>query len=302
MMKICNFCVVILLVIVSPLAFSDTPADTREAFGRDEINAMDDGDLCPKNSNKKYHHHFVLVDTTSPLRPSQVEVIRRLVLPEQYLESLAPWDRISIMRMMSVKPAKNRPLFSKCRPRSGNPASRHKIDKHDPWTESQSDLTGIYKTLFVKGVDEAIDELENPTALTVDGSADALTGSPIMSQIKEISRMLDLDFTENSGYESRKLTIVSDLAQNTNRLPFYEKCPPATSACPTWQEFKNHTKYSKAVKRLMPKFGENISVELVYLNSNFDSDLDKNIIDFWYDFFEDAGISDITDRIESDEG
>jgi len=52
----------------------------------------------------------------------------------------------------------------------------------------------------------------------------------------------------------------------------------------------------------MPKFGENISVELVYLNSNFDSDLDKNIIDFWYDFFEDAGITDITDRIESDEG
>ena len=300
-MKLGVFGVAILCLVVSTLTFSDTPGDSREAFKRDEINAMDDGDLCPKTSNKKYHHHFVLVDTTSPLRPSQVELIRRLVLPEQYLESLAPWDRVSIMRMMSIKPAKNRPLFSKCRPRSGDPASRYEIDKHDWKFESASDLSVIYQK-FVKGIKETIDEIENPKRLTIDTSDDALSSSPIMSQIKEISRMWDLDFSEKSGYESRKLTIVSDLAQNTVRLPFYEKCPPATLACPTWQEFKDHKKYARAVKRLMPAFGENVEVELIYLNSNFDKDLNKNILDFWYDFFEDAGITDISDRIESDEG
>ena len=52
----------------------------------------------------------------------------------------------------------------------------------------------------------------------------------------------------------------------------------------------------------MPAFGENVEVELIYLNSNFDKDLNKNILDFWYDFFEDAGITNISDRIESDEG
>ena len=55
------------------------------------------------------------------------------------------------------------------------------------------------------------------------------------------------------------------------------------------------------MKRLLPKFGDGVEVELVYLNSFTDPNLDKGILDFWRDFFEDVGITNMSDRIESDE-
>ena len=289
---------IILLGFTHFAVLADTPADEREAYGRGEINLMDNGDLCPMKSSKRYHHHFILIDSTAPLRPSQVALVKRLVVPEQYLKTLAPWDRLSIMSLRAIKPANNRPLFSKCRPRSGNPGSIYKIDKHDWKFESESDLRSIYDDLFVRGIEAAVEEIANPEPS--DELEDPLSNSPIMSQIKEISRMLDLEFAPESGYESRKLTIVSDLAQNTNRISFYDQCP-GTQECPSWEEFKNDKKFKRWVKRLLPKFGDGVEVELIYLNSNIDPNLDKGILDFWYDFFEDVGITNISDRIESDE-
>ena len=64
MMIFKQFGLTILLSFIHLAVFSDTPADEREAYGRDEINLMDNGDLCPRTSNKKYHHHFILVDST----------------------------------------------------------------------------------------------------------------------------------------------------------------------------------------------------------------------------------------------
>ena len=289
-----------LLCSFSATVIHEANAEERPSFGRDEINIMNNGDLCPKEATSKYHHHFVLVDATTDLTPSQLELVRRLALSRPYLDNLQPLDRVSIMRMQHVKPSKNRPLFSKCRPRSGNPASPHKIDKHDWKFESQSDLANVYKTLFVGGIDSAIKELGRPRDLDKDLKEDAMINSPIMSQIKQISNFLDLEFTKDSGYESRKLTIVSDLAQNTKRLPFFEQCPGSTP-CPSWEEFKSRKKQKLWAKRVVPDFGNNIEVELIYLNGRFDPNLDKNILEFWIEFFEDAGIENLDFEIEVDE-
>lgn len=272
-------------------------ATERVAYKMDEINTMDGGDLCPKVASAKYHHHLILVDATMALSPSQIKLIENLVLPEKYLETLAPWDRVTVMRLMDVKPVQNKPLFSKCRPRSGDPTSIHKIDKHNKWRESESDVSSIYRKLFVGGINDVIKELADPTL--INDSEDRLNGSPIMGQIKEISRLPDLDFTKESGYQSRKLTIVSDLAQNTERLPFYEYC---SKTCPTWDSFKQMKKFKRWAKKALPDFGENIEIELIYLNKNFDPDINKNLLDFWRDFFKDAGILAVDDRIESDAG
>ena len=100
-----------------------------------------------------------------------------------------------------------------------------------------------------------------------------------MGQLKEISRLPDLDFTNNSGYENRRLTIVSDLAQNTERLPFYTLCP-GNRACPSCEEFKNDRKYRLWAKQALPKFDSSIDVDIIFLNSNFDKQLDKGVLDF----------------------
>ena len=273
-------------------------ADEREKFSIEEINVMDGGDLCPINSRKRFHHHFVLVDATADLQPSQLKLLERLVLSEVYLAKMMPWDRLTIMMLRDVKPAKNLPLFSKCRPRSGDPSSRYMADHHDWISESQSDLTGIYQNLFVARVNETIKKLGAPRSALTEVE-DALTGSPILSQIKEISRLPDMGFTKDSGYKRRTLTIVSDLAQNTNRLPFYDQCP-GDAKCPVWESFKNDKKYKLWAKRVIPDFGAEVDVKLVYLNNNFDKNIDKGVLEFWTDFFVDSGIEISDMEFESD--
>ena len=283
---------------ISCSSFADTPADERPTYKRTQINATYNGDLCPKVSSKKYHHHLVLIDTTTPLRSDQIDLIKQLVLSEAHLKQMVPYDKLTIMRLFLDVPIQNKPLFAKCRPRNGDPSSPYKIDKPNRLTESEKDLKPVFDKLFVDGVKKTLEEIANPQILPPKGSR-VNTGSPIMEQLKEISRLLDIDFTKTSGYESRKLTIVSDLTQNTNRLPFYESCPNNTK-CPSWEKFKKNSKYKLWAKQAIPNFGENIEVNVVYLSSNFDQNLDKQILEFWMDFFTDAGIGNFEFETETD--
>lgn len=292
-----NLLTIILSTLISAFILAETPADERVAYSRHQIAAMDDGDLCPLKANTKYHHHLVLVDTTSPLDSDQINLVKRLILSEEYLALMKPWDKLTIMRLWDVRPAENEPLFSKCRPRSGDPKSPYNLDQYNPWTEAQSDLTLVYNNLFIEGVEETLKEIYQPKIINSSGNQNS--GSPILGQIKEISRLPDIDFTASSGYESRTLTIVSDLAQNTDKLPFYDLCP-GKKKCPSWEKFKKDRKYRLWAKKSIPKFGENINVQLVYLNSNWDVNIDKEILEFWFDYFEDAGIEDINFDIETE--
>ena len=147
-------------------------------------------------------------------------------------------------------------------------------------------------------VRKAINSISEPRS-SAARSNDALKGSPILSQLKDISRLPDMDFRADSGYKSRTLTIVSDLAQNTDRLPFWLQCP-GESKCPSWESFKNDKKYKLWAKRVIPDFGANLEIKLLYLNNNFDRNLDKGILEFWMGFFDDAGIINVDFEIESD--
>ena len=288
----------LLIVFMFPfLLVANTPADERPAYPRDETNYLDGGDLCPKDDPKKYSHHIVLIDATTPLTTVQLDLIKRLILSEDYLEQMSPWDRLTIMRLYGVAPAKNLPLFSACRPRTGSP-KYHKIDKYSIWTESEKDLKDVYEKLFVEGVNKALEEIKNPTLKQEEITTD---GSPIMGQLKEISRLPDLGFTASSGYESRKLTIISDFAQNTERLPFYELCPiNSKKKCPSWEKFKNDRRYKMWAKMSLPEFGKGAEINAIFLNSNFDKNLKKGVMEFWDAFFADTGAEFSFDGIETE--
>ena len=265
-------------------------------FARDDTNVMDGGDLCPKPAYTKSHHHFVLIDSTSGLKASQAALVKGLILSDRYLARLAPWDRLSIMSMSpgGKKPSQNVTVFSKCRPRSGNSASIHSIDEIREWDENIADVTSVYDQLFVQGVNDALTEIKKGNGSNASEN-DPLENSPLMGQVKEIFRLDRLKFNEYEGYKSRKLTIVSDMVQSSQRLDFYKECV-RSKKCPTWDKFKNAKKYKNWVKGSMPEIGDNVEIEIAYLNSNFDPQLDKNIIEFWEGFFLDAG-TEITEWI-----
>jgi hypothetical protein len=282
-----------LFLIISFNLNAITPSDSRPTYTRDKTNFLDGGDLCPKDDPTKYGHHLVLVDATTRLNTVQIELVERLILSREHLDQIAPWDRLTIMMLYGEAPSKNKPIFSKCRPRSGNP-SYHKVDAVNKWVETEKDLKVVYEQLFIGGVKKAMNTIADPQQ--PEGGMTNF-GSPILGQIKEISRLPDILFTPDSGYESRKLTIVSDLAQNTKKIPFYDLCK---KKCPTWDKVKNNKKYKLWIKQSMPKFGEDIPVNVLYLNSNFDKNIDNGILDFWMDYFEEAGITNFNFDIETE--
>ncbi len=267
--------------------------ESRPLLGIKEINAFDNGDLCPNASSDKFLHRFILVDVSGGLRSDQIELIKRLVLSKSQLEELKPWDKLSIMLLGLNNPTEVRPIFSKCRPRSGNPRSPYKEDQPRRLYENAAELKAVYK-IFEKGVEEAINQITNAVP------TDDRVGSPLFGQIKEISRLPDLDFTKSSGYETRELIIISDLMQNTTKIPFYDLCK---KKCQSWEKFKNNSRHRIWVKSAMPSdFGQGLAVDLIYLNTHRDKNLDKGVVEFWMEYMQEAKVPFRNFEIESDFG
>ena len=282
-----------------------TSADERPWVGitTDDINRWKGGDLCPLDKKLKYHHHLVLIDSTTPLKGIQIELIERYLLGEIELKRMPPYDRLTIVRLRETAPAFNKPVFSMCRPRNGDPNSMYKLDKASVWTETQMELEILFSR-FTKGIDDVFANINIEFRASTDPAV--LRRSPILEQIFEISRIPDFEFDKNSGYQSRTLTIVSDLTQNTERIPFYTDCNKGENKnCPRYEDYKKKTKIKLYITNSLPDFGDNIDVKVFYLNTNEnrginDLNLDRGILEWWKGFFQDAGIDDFTYNTETD--
>ena len=94
-------------------------------------------------------------------------------------------------------------------------------------------------------------------------------------------------FLDNNKY--RKLIIVSDLVQHSNKLNLYDQCNPN---CIKWEEFKNSKELKTWARMMLPDFGENPpQVQFIFLNENFDQYLNRGIEEFWVDYFTEAGVN-----------
>ena len=274
-------------------AFAEvTPADERPLLRLD---------LCPKDRSMQYLHHLVLIDSTQDLNAKQLAVIEELYLGKDMLKRMMPYDRLTIVRLRETAPLYNKPVFSMCRPRNGEADSPYKLDHNNWFYESQGQLQTIFK-FFTDGVDEAIQDINTPRL--PDDDPLKITGSPIMEQLKDISREPIYKFDEYANYQQRKLTVVSDLLQNTERLDFYSMCfryYPRSKKCPSYEDFKNRRdKPDRFLAIIIPDFGQNIEVEIFYLNLKHDPNLDLGVLEFWQDYFKNAGIDDIHYEIETD--
>ncbi len=298
-------CLVIVFysIFLTPVSAQVTPPDERPFLKLTEINIMNTqikkADLCPKKeSDHKYHHKLFLIDTTTQLKQTQIELIKRLLLSEEQLRRIHPYDRITIMKLRGVAPQANKPALSMCRPRSGDQNSPYKLDKHDWLVETERELNTHFKRL-VDGVEGVFTNINNTEVSESDPSY--VGGSPIMEQLKEISRIPDYKFDEYAGYQKRTLTIVSDLHQNTERIPFYDYCKIGrNNNCPSFEEFKKQKKIKRWIEKTIPDFGENIEVKFFYLNTLSDPNLDREVLEFWEDYFIEAGIDNFDYEIESD--
>ena len=245
------------------------------------------GSMCPE---KKYGHTAVIIDTTGPMTDAQFTYMMDLVFDQSIIESIAPYDRISLLNMtgIDVQASETDYIFSKCRPRNGNKKSIHKLDR-PTFFGAPASVLKKNTSMFSKRLGDSLDSLRYED---IDGTkAEKRMGeyTQLLEQLKEISRLPKYNFDDS--YDQRDLIIVSDLVQYSKRLNLYSSCRK-NKKCITWDEFKNKSGNNLWIRGIMPKFGKNNpKVKIIYLNSKIDPMLEIGLLEFWDSYFSEMGIA-----------
>jgi len=208
-----------------------------------------------------------------------------------------PYHKFTIMRLVDKSPQKNQPIFAMCRPRTGDKGSPYKPDNTRTFMgPSLNDYQALFG-FFMENLDDAM-KIENINA------GMTLLGSPIIEQIVQLERKRDLDFGSRSGYEYRKLILVSDLAQNTDRFNLLDKrevngknrtalCDQKKfqRKCPTYEQFIQLEEIQEwIVEYREEKLGKKLDLHIFYLNAR-DPNLTKGIEPLWKSYFKDIGFT-----------
>ena len=237
-------------------------------------------DWCPPD--EKYGHHAIIVDTTEGFNDAQYSLLQNQVLNDASMTDIAPYDRITIINLSGkdTQATENSPIFSKCRPRSGQEKSKFKLDHPTFFGMPESQMKQMM-AFFNDGLSKARQEFNGLENASGDFSQ-------IMEQIKELSRIKEIDFTDE--YDYRKIIIFSDLLQFSKNLNLISSCRDKKN-CISWDDFKNAPNNRLKVKNMMPKFGDNPpEVYIYYLQCKYDKNLDIGLLEFWDGYFTDAGI------------
>ena len=251
---------------------SDHEADT-DRFGTEY-------GWCPPND--KYGHHAIIVDTTEGFSKAQYSLLQNQILNDSSMTDIPPYDKITIINITGkdVQATENKPLFSKCRPRSGQEKSKYELD-HPSFFGMPASQMRQMMAFFNDGLEKARTQFSG-----LEGS----TGnySQIMEQIKELSRIKEIDFSDD--YDYRKIIIFSDLMQYSKNINLISSCRDRNK-CITWDDFKNNTNNRLKVRNILPKFGNNPpEIYVYYLQCKHDKDLNIGLLEFWDGYFTDAGI------------
>lgn len=226
-----------------------------------------------------YDHTLIIVDTTEKFNENQYELLQNQILNNSSIAKLPPYDRISILDLTgrNITATQTKPVFSKCRPRSGEKSSQYKLDQPSFWNPKEK-MQQAYN-FFNQDLAKARTHFDELGELSGEFSM-------IMELIKEISRVDGLNFTDGSGYKNRKLIIFSDLIQNSENLSIFTSCKKGK--CITWDSIKDTPK----IKALMPAFNSDNKPEVLvyYLQCKYNKNLNNGMRDFWTGYFTDAGM------------
>lgn len=256
----------------------------------EKINIKDlDENYCPKVGTPHYKesHILFLIDTTMQLKETEFNTLNRLLLPEETIREIPPYTKITLVNLNGVDKQASEIgyIFSKCRPRTGD--GPYDVDKASWWDESEKKMDLRWRN-FLR-------EFEKSKQIIKEQPLGNYT--QIIEMIFEISRMPSLDF--GPDYKNRKLVIASDLIQQTRDVNLAPSCIQKQK-CISWDALLQSNQGNR-LRALMPKgFKDNPpKVQILYLSARTDRNLKTGALEFWQDYFEDAGINlDIDNDVE----
>ncbi len=214
---------------------------------------------CPIENGKvsPHSHTVILVDTTDPLTPQQIDAFK--VGVNNIAAQLSPGDLLEIYKLNEEERSYKAPVFSHCKTRDGSDA--------DELTENKRRIQRKFEKEYNKPLQLIINNLIN-----TDVSAKR---SPIIESIQSISVN---SFEKWNIAGNRHLIIFSDMLQHVPEFSMYKNSV----------NYKNFSKsdYAAKHKPYMP----DVEVTINIFNNN--PKLQKmSTLNFWQKFFSNAGAS-----------
>ena len=186
-----------------------------------------------------------------------------------------PFTKFSYFLVNHNEPSKQKFLFSKCRPKTGN-VNFSKLEKATLFENSK--VLNVYSKRFF---DEANVLHDDIFSLKKDSRY-----SYIYETIAYIFQNPKSDF--NSEHVYRELILVSDLMQNTERLSFYNACNANSdnAVCPSFEQFMANLSDKDYLMATSPN-GSGVHLQMIYLNNRNETkkSLDMSLKVMWESYF-----------------
>tara|TARA_B100000787_G_scaffold165619_1_gene149774 strand:+ start:1565 stop:2419 length:855 start_codon:yes stop_codon:yes gene_type:complete len=236
---------------------------------------IDVNNYCDKKGGS-YGHVIIVIDLTTELKEARIQFIKDQVFSNEFYSKYTPFTKFSYFLINHKEPTKQKFLFSKCRPKTGNANSTTFKEKATLFENTQ-----VLKTFSQRFFRDA-KKLSNEIFLDKKDSR----YSYIYETIAYIFQNPKSDFKTN--HPRRDLIVVSDLMQNTKRLSFYRACNAASenAACPSFNDFMKNLSDKDYLIATSPN-GLKINLQMIYLNNRNETNkaLDKSLNQMWVDYF-----------------
>ena len=270
------------IFLIVPVKSEDLP-DGFPLCWMSDVNKVD---FCPININ--LGHKLFLVDFTSRWEPKQVDWIKGRIFGNTITRNTPPYHKITYIKLEETEAESQKVVYSKCRFKTGNKSKKYPGEEYTDECESedivkqahqawQSSLKKVEETFFDSHI------LDSKQSL-------------IIEYIANILREPKIDFT--GDYPERKLIIVSDLMQKSDRINFYKFCKSKTSLikpdkCPSFQKLLKKPGVKHYLDTIKPKNVENLKVEIIFMNHSYQTKcmLGKTLVPLWVDIFDFWGIN-----------
>lgn len=163
--------------------------------------SLDPETLCPASPDSI---HVLLVDVTDPMNLAQRQDFLNQL--ERLRSTIPRYGKLSIFKVDATNEELLQPIIERCNPGTPKDVSE--------WTGNPAAAAERWREGFEKPLGAAFETLS---------TASGADTSPIFESIQSVA-LTELKNQENEGKPLR-ITVASDLLQNTNRLSFYGRLP-----------------------------------------------------------------------------
>lgn len=256
---------IILLLSINPVYASKAPNIPK---------GIDKTTYCDKKGGS-FGHVIVVIDLTTKLDEARIEFIKYQVFSKEFYMNYDPFTKFSYFLVNHNEPTKQKFLFSKCRPKTGD-GNLSKLEKATLFENSK--VLNNYSSRFFN---EANNQHNDIFSVKKDSKY-----SYIYETIAYIFQNPKSDF--KSKHRRRDLIIVSDMMQNSDRLSFYKACNAKSNKakCPKFSSFMNNLSDKDYMTATAPK-GNNINLKMIYLNNRYETnkEIDRSLKELWVEYF-----------------